>query len=438
MNWSQVKLLAAGIMLIGWCKLALAELAVPDAPPPPITTVSQVVTGVESGGLVANLRANKTRFMVGDPMEFEVAVKLIKKDSQFLTIPYAGNSNGWIVWFGERYRCPGPVRQAPSPEGSTNAGPRLDYQPLSVFPDRTSLVYLVIRTVTSIYGMTETNQPLPAGTYRVKAVLTDKGRQEPWGQGYFTGKLETGPVEITVVDPFAPGPTNLPLVPPPAAVEIPILRRPEGRIRIVEKPMRLVVRNQTMLKYLGLEKAKVDFSKETVLVVCAGKKPTIGATIAIKKVVETEGRLQAEVLETSPEAGPGVGSYPADAVVIPRSDRPVFGFSDILPGVTEIGIPILTKDDVWKLTNQPVLARLALAGGMDVLYRSFAVEKLTDQSVLGKIASADPDKNMRWIAVRKLTDRELLAKITADDKDETVRAAAAERLQALQPPGNPQ
>jgi hypothetical protein len=202
--------------------------------------------------------------------------------------------------------------------------------------------------------------------------------------------------------------------------------------------MRLVVRNQTMLKYLGLEKAKVDFSKETVLVVCAGKKPTIGATIAIKKVVETEGRLQAEVLETSPEAGPGVGSYPADAVVIPRSDRPVFGFSDILPGVTEIGIPILTKDDVWKLTNQPVLARLALAGGMDVLYRSFAVEKLTDQSVLGKIASADPDKNMRWIAVRKLTDRELLAKITADDKDETVRAAAAERLQALQPPGNPQ
>ena len=72
-----------------------------------------------------------------------------------------------------------------------------------------------------------------------------------------------------------------------------------------------------------------------------------------------------------------------------------------------------------------------LEGGMDAKEwydRVAAVEKLTDQTLLAKIAVEDKHRWVRVAAVERLTDQTLLAKIAVEDKDWAVRKATVERL----------
>ena len=57
-----------------------------------------------------------------------------------------------------------------------------------------------------------------------------------------------------------------------------------------------------------------------------------------------------------------------------------------------------------------------------------AVEKLTDQALLAKIAVNEENSLVRMAAVYKLTDQALLAKIAVGDNDQYVRSAAVEHL----------
>jgi hypothetical protein len=78
---------------------------------------------------------------------------------------------------------------------------------------------------------------------------------------------------------------------------------------------------------------------------------------------------------------------------------------------------------VAKLTDQTLLAKIAVED-KDGSLRSAAMANLTDQGLLGKIAVAATDASVRSAAVAKLADRPLLAKIAAKDKDAGVRSAA--------------
>ena len=86
---------------------------------------------------------------------------------------------------------------------------------------------------------------------------------------------------------------------------------------------------------------------------------------------------------------------------------------------------------VKKLTDQPLLGKIAVEdedGGV----RRTALEKLTDQPLLEKIAVEHEDYWIRTAAVKKLTDQALLAKIAVEDEDERVRKAAKLRLSVIQ------
>jgi hypothetical protein len=74
--------------------------------------------------------------------------------------------------------------------------------------------------------------------------------------------------------------------------------------------------------------AEVDFAREVVLVVSAGRKPTTGHTIQVQRVVDLSAVLGAPVTcvlyrETAPGPGDGVGdalTYPVQLVKVPRRD----------------------------------------------------------------------------------------------------------------------
>jgi len=82
---------------------------------------------------------------------------------------------------------------------------------------------------------------------------------------------------------------------------------------------------------------------------------------------------------------------------------------------------------VQQLTDQSLLTRVALvAVSPDV--RKAAVGKLTDQSLLAKVALEAEDSDVCEAAVRKLTDQSLLAKVALEAWDPGVREAAVEKL----------
>ncbi len=74
--------------------------------------------------------------------------------------------------------------------------------------------------------------------------------------------------------------------------------------------------------------AEVDFAREVVLVVSAGRKPTTGYDIQVVRVVDLAQVLGAPVTcvlyrETAPGSGQGVGdalTYPVHMVKVPRAE----------------------------------------------------------------------------------------------------------------------
>jgi hypothetical protein len=85
---------------------------------------------------------------------------------------------------------------------------------------------------------------------------------------------------------------------------------------------------------------------------------------------------------------------------------------------------------VQKLTDQALLAIIAVEDKVFSI-RMIAVGKLTDKALLEKFAVEDKDASVRSQAVRKLTDQKLLAKIAFEDKDSTVRLTAVGTLTDL-------
>jgi hypothetical protein len=74
--------------------------------------------------------------------------------------------------------------------------------------------------------------------------------------------------------------------------------------------------------------AEVDFSRERVLAVCAGRKPTTGHGIQVVRVVDLSAVLGAPVTcvlyrETTPGPQDGAGdalTYPVHMIKVPRTD----------------------------------------------------------------------------------------------------------------------
>jgi ankyrin repeat protein len=90
---------------------------------------------------------------------------------------------------------------------------------------------------------------------------------------------------------------------------------------------------------------------------------------------------------------------------------------------------------VTKLTNQTVLVKIALEDESSFV-REAAVRKLTDQAVLAKIVVEDKNTSVRLQAVAKLTDQNVLAKIAGNMEITTTDLveAAARMLVGLEDP----
>jgi hypothetical protein len=82
---------------------------------------------------------------------------------------------------------------------------------------------------------------------------------------------------------------------------------------------------------------------------------------------------------------------------------------------------------VDRLTDQSLLAKVVLESS-NWTVRENAVDKLTDQVLLAKLAMDDTVGNFRKLVVKKLTDQTLLAKIAAENKDTDVQSAAFDKV----------
>ncbi len=82
---------------------------------------------------------------------------------------------------------------------------------------------------------------------------------------------------------------------------------------------------------------------------------------------------------------------------------------------------------VEKLTDQALLSKVAL-DAQDLYIRKAAAEKLTEETVLIKVAMEDTNSYVRIVAVEKLTDQSILAKVAMTDEDVYVRQAAVSKM----------
>ena len=80
---------------------------------------------------------------------------------------------------------------------------------------------------------------------------------------------------------------------------------------------------------------EIDFSKEMIVVAAMGHRWSTGYAIIIDGACEVDGQIEVFVtnVDSSCTLGPGIGSEPADAVRLPRSDLPIV-FRE-----TQIGCP---------------------------------------------------------------------------------------------------
>ena len=84
-------------------------------------------------------------------------------------------------------------------------------------------------------------------------------------------------------------------------------------------------------------------------------------------------------------------------------------------------------DDLKKLSDQTLLTKLATTHYNGSIRRA-AVERLIEPRELAKIATQDEDESVRLAALKKLSDQGLLANIAVKDKSYKVSEAAAEKI----------
>jgi hypothetical protein len=79
------------------------------------------------------------------------------------------------------------------------------------------------------------------------------------------------------------------------------------------------------------QRPAVDFTRDVVIAVAAGQRPTGGHAIAVERVARAGKSMTVDVVETVP--GPGCWTtqqitQPVDVVVIAAADTPTWSFSD--------------------------------------------------------------------------------------------------------------
>lgn len=104
----------------------------------------------------------------------------------------------------------------------------------------------------------------------------------------------------------------------------------------ISEARRLIIRDAnawaTFWSELGVgDRPSVDFSRDIVIAVAAGQRPSGGHEIAVSRVTVSNGELQVEVLETTP--GPNCMTtsaltQPVDVVVVPGVTTRSWSFTE--------------------------------------------------------------------------------------------------------------
>ena len=173
-----------------------------------------------------------------------------------------------------------------------------------------------------------------------------------------SGRLVPAPAEAPA--PAGPGPVAAPApaaepapaTPPPSAAPardgaapyaaygasgtLPIRRIGQWTASGIDSPERKVIRDDSTFaqfwQALGAgQRPVVDFSRDVVIAVAAGQRPTGGHAIAVERVARAGRSMTVDVVETVP--GPGCWTtqqitQPVDVVVVAAADAPEWSFSD--------------------------------------------------------------------------------------------------------------
>jgi PrcB C-terminal len=135
----------------------------------------------------------------------------------------------------------------------------------------------------------------------------------------------------------APAPDGAaPYAPYDASGAVPIRRIGQWTASGIDSPERKVIRDDSTFaqfwQALGAgQRPVVDFSRDVVIAVAAGQRPTGGHQIAVERVARAGRAMTVEVVETVP--GPGCWTtqqitQPVDVVVVAAADAPTWSFSD--------------------------------------------------------------------------------------------------------------
>jgi hypothetical protein len=103
--------------------------------------------------------------------------------------------------------------------------------------------------------------------------------------------------------------------------------------------------------------------------------------------------------------------------------------------IQDVGPSRAVRDAVESLTDQPLLEKIALSNGFFGLQK-LALSKLTDQSLLAKVATESGTLALQSEAAARVTDPSLLAKIAESNKKwEELRSFIMQHLPEIHFPG---
>jgi hypothetical protein len=119
-----------------------------------------------------------------------------------------------------------------------------------------------------------------------------------------------------------------------AGEDLPILWEKSGSYSRFGRPARVLVRDRATLSQIPIADIPVDFHTQMVLVAALGPTPTSDYGVRITRVWREGSRVRAQEREIHPGLSEGHGLDPASpwtAVVVPRSDLNVQGYSVDIP-----------------------------------------------------------------------------------------------------------
>jgi hypothetical protein len=143
------------------------------------------------------------------------------------------------------------------------------------------------------------------------------------------------PAAAPVPDPASAGAAGYAPYDAPGAA-LPIRRIGQWTASGLDSPARKVIRDDSTYaqfwQALGAgQRPAVDFTRDVVIAVAAGQRPTGGHAIAVERVARAGKSMTVQVVETVP--GPGCWTtqqitQPVDVVVVAAADAPTWSFSD--------------------------------------------------------------------------------------------------------------